>query len=189
MIRPVPGRGFTLVELVIVISVMGVLLAAGFLLFETAGRSAGRVSESATSILDARAAADALESSLLTAGYRTDPSGSESHPVTVALESGIVFTGRSRAGAGCTFEVRSRQDGGFVISQEGDEVYASPESLGVRFSYFDGNGGPLSPGDLATQAGCDMIRRIDFSICAPGAGAIPVISSGCTPPNLQFPGL
>lgn len=189
MSRPVSGGGFTLVELVIVIAVMGVLLAAVLLLFETAGRSADRVSESATSILDARAAADALERSLLTAGYRTDPSAPESHPVTAANENGIVFTGRSRAGAGCTFEVRSRQDGGFVISEQGGEVYTSPESLGVRFSYFDGNGGPLTPEDLATQAGCDMIRRIDFSISAPRAGVEPLISSGCTPPNLQFPGL
>ncbi len=92
-------------------------------------------------------------------------------------------------GPACTFEVRSRQDGGFVISEEGGEVYTSPESLGVRFSYSDGNGGPLSPGDLATQAGCDMIRRIDFVICTPRAGTEPVISSGCTPPNLQYSGL
>lgn len=185
---PAPGqphesrRGFTLAEIAIVIAVMGVLLGAVLLLFQAGSRSAETVQESASTSMDARTALDAVETSLQTAG--SGGGAPDGHPVSEASGSRIVFHGRSSRGDECEIGIVPRADGGFTISEGQAASFESASGLFLEFTYFDGTGGRLSDGDLASASGCDMIRRIDFRVVPAGGGE--ALSGSASPPNLSL---
>ncbi|MDM7993961.1 MAG: type II secretion system protein [Candidatus Fermentibacter sp.] len=179
---PVSARGFTLIEIAIVIAVMGVLLGAVLLLFQAGSRSADMAGESAEASMDARTALDALETCLQTAGSRDGAPAA--HPVTEASVGRIVFHGRSGRGDACEIVIEPRPGGGFTIREGQAASFESAAGLLLEFAYFDGTGGRLSEEDLSSASGCDMIRRIDFRIeTAGGAGAL---SGSASPPNLSL---
>lgn len=183
----VPHRaGFTLAELTIVIAVMGVLLAAVFLLFQAGGRSADRVTASAESSLDSRRAADALEAVLTTAGCRSIQPEPGWHPIILAHGTMMQFDGRSSSGQDCMITVRCLPQGGFEIMEGYSVSFESGPGVGLMLSYRDATGAVLAEDELGTPGGRDLIRRIDYVIVTGAGDTADSLSGSCTPPSLSL---
>lgn len=179
--------GFTLVELTIVIAVIGVLLAAVFLLFQAGGRAADRVTASVESAIDSRRAVDALEAVLTTAGCRRSMQpGPGWHPISVAQSTMMQFDGRSSSGLDRMITVRCLPQGGFEIMEGGSVSFESGPAVGLRLSYRDATGTVLGEDELRTPGGRDMIRRIDYVVVTGTGEKADSLTGSCTPPSLSL---
>ncbi len=183
----VPIRaGFTLAELTIVIAVMGVLLAAVFLLFQAGGRSADRVTASAESSIDSRRAVDALEAVLTTAGCRSIQPVPGWHPIIAAQSTMMQFDGRSSSGLDRMITIRCLPQGGFEIMDGYSAIFESGPGVGLRLSYRDATGTVLGEDELGTPGGRDLIRRIDYVVVTGTGVEADSLAGSCTPPSLSL---
>ncbi|MBN1434543.1 type II secretion system protein, partial [Candidatus Fermentibacterales bacterium] len=183
--------GFTLPELVIVIAVVGVLLAAIYLVFHS-GREAGRqISDSHDAEVAARLAVEELETYLKHAGYTGVAPAGEWHPLRSAGRDRIVFVANlenpGSFGPEDTLTVEWDSGGRLVVSNaSGETLYQGGACTEVSLSYLDGTGTELSGGELSTQEGLDRVRQIAYRVSTGDGGFVmPGLS---TPRNLAFAG-
>ena len=185
-------RGYSLVELAIVVAVMGVILAAVYLFFFQHSDVARTVTDSNQTALDSRLAMDEIEGFLRNAGLVTTSPPGEWHPVQAASPTGITYVADierpQMIGPEDTLTLaRDDHDRLVVTDAAGNRVYQGVISADMTLSYLDGDGDRLEPDELATQAGRDRIRQISASI---DMGEVGMASSSrtVTPPNLAYAG-
>ncbi len=184
-------RGFSIAEIAIVVAVVGVLLAAVFLLFGSGSDAARRVSESSGAETDARLGANDLESFLQTVGYTAVPPQGEWHPVALAEADMLVFVANQSSpslfGPEDTLCLDCTGPGFTVTDASGALRHTGGQGASIELAYYDGTGSQLGADLLSSQSGRDMIRRIDFRVTS-GSGEPFTVSGSCAPPNLAFSG-
>ena len=184
--------GFTLAELVIVIAVTGVLLAAIYLIFQSGRETGTQISDRHEAGVSARLAVEELEAYLSHAGYTgVAPAGSW-HPLRLAGRDRMVFVANledpGSFGPEDTLTLeRDGQDRLVVMNAAGETVFSGSVPATIEFSYLDGSGVALSDAELADQAGLDRVRQISYSVST-GAGRDFTMSNVSVPRNLAFSG-
>jgi len=187
------GRGFTLVELAIVVGVLGVVLAAVYLFFFTHGDAARLSSEENRSALESRIAMDEMEGFLRNMGLHDLRTTGEWHPVLEAAGDRLVYVADisepGSLGPEDTLTLaRDDQERLLVTDASGEVVYRGSVRAGMDLAYLDGQGDKLTPEELLSQAGRDRIRQVTFSVTPGGDGVILAGSRTVYPPNLAFSG-
>lgn len=183
--------GSTLVELAIVVAILGVVLAAVFLLFSGLDRAAGSAAGSSGSVTAARLAAGEIEGILQTVGYtRVAPRG-EWHPVVEASADRFVFVCNAgdpaSFGPEDTLSIECLPGGGFLISDRTGDSRTGGAGALLELSYLDGTGTPIPDAELQTQTGRDLVRAVSYTVSS-AAGDTFSLSGSCRPPNLVFSG-
>ncbi len=168
-------RGFTLVEGLIALAVLGVVLAALFFFIRGTQRAGDAVAREAA-ITDARLGAARLEDILANTGYMGDVFPGAWQPVLQADDDGLVIVANLTLteGFGPEDTLSIRNSGGFItVRNASGEDFTPPIEGSVTFGYFDAAG--LEVTDPA------LIRRIDFDL-ASGNGAR--VTGSVSPLNL-----
>jgi prepilin-type N-terminal cleavage/methylation domain-containing protein len=187
-------RGFTLTELMIVIAVLGIVLAAVYAFFLSGRDAAERVSEANAGRIELRRVADRIEQFLGNAGC-TDvaPSGGGWHPVVVAESASMTFVAnlhdRDRFEASDTITIGMAEDGGVRIADASGQVLLRSDAVDrLDLTYTDDYGRELDASDLDSRAGRDMIRSVEVLLGSSG-GTVEPVTIALTPPNLRLSGM
>jgi prepilin-type N-terminal cleavage/methylation domain-containing protein len=185
------SRGFTLVELAMVIALVGVVLAAVFLLFSSGDRAAGRAAGSSESVTATRLAAGEIESLLQTVGYSSVAPAGEWHPVVEASADRLVFVCNSGEPASFgpedTLCIECLTGGGFRVSDLTGDSRTGGAGATLELSYLDGGGVLIPATELETQPGRDLVRAVSYTVSSTEGDSFS-LSGSCTPPNLLYSG-
>jgi type II secretory pathway pseudopilin PulG len=190
--RPAVSRSgaFTLVELVVVIGIVGLVLAAVLLLFEASSRSARKVMERETAESDAERAAAEMETLISSAGLTTVAVYGEWHPILLALPDHLSFVSNAEhpdiLGSEDTITIECTEEGISARDGSGEVIFQSSPSVGTSFAYIDGSGCAIDPVDLDSPSGRDRIRRIEWTVDAAYRDGTVRLSRSCSPPNLML---
>jgi len=187
-------RGFTLTELMIVLAVLGIVLAAVYVFFLSGKEAAKRTREENTAQIELRRVADRIEQHLGNAGC-TDvaPPGGAWHPVVEAGADRMTFVAnlgdREVFEPTDTISIFTPEGGGVRIADASGRVLLRSEDVnGLDITYSDDRGEPIGVAELDTRAGRDRVRSVDIVIGASDGAAEPV-SITMTPPNLRLSGM
>lgn len=168
-------RGFTLVEGLVALAILGVLLAALFFFIRGTQRAGDTVAREAA-ITDARMCASRLEDLLANTGYMGDVFPGAWQPVLQAETDGLVMVANltltDSFGPEDTLAI-SNSDGHVTIRNASGEDFAPPFPGSVIFGYFDAAGMEVT--DPA------LVRRIDYTVVS-GQGAW--VTGSVAPMNL-----
>jgi prepilin-type N-terminal cleavage/methylation domain-containing protein len=151
-------RGFTLVEGLMALVLIGVVLAAVFYFVGSSQRASGSVARNASES-EVRLSADRLETLIANVGYMGDVFPGAWQPVIDSGENSFTFvanlTETDSFGPEDTVTVTS--SGGFItIADASGSDFMQPIPGGISFSYFDAAGAEVT--DPA------MVRRIEYTL-------------------------
>ncbi len=158
-------RGFTLVEVLVALTVIGIILAAVFFFVKGTTRGAESMEMAATAS-ETRLGAARLETLLANAGYMGEVFPGAWQPVITAEENRFTFvanlTDPQSFGPEDTVTVLS-ENGTVTITDASGAQFMAPVAGEAAFQYFD------AAGQTADEPG--MVRRIDFTLTAEGSSA------------------
>ena len=169
-------KGFTLVEIMMVVVLVGVIAAAAFVFLRGGTNAAESIASRSLESSNARLAASRMESLLSNAGYMGEVFPGEWEPVLVSEENRFSFVANltETQSYGPEDTITVAMDQGFVTITDASGADFSQSLPGqISFEYFDAMGQNVTSPDL--------VRRIEFTLVSPEGSSI---SGSVSPYNL-----
>jgi prepilin-type N-terminal cleavage/methylation domain-containing protein len=186
-----PGEGaFTLLEMVLAVSISGIVLTAVLLFLTSSSRTADRVMDMEAAEDGAVQAALRLDEYIATAGLCRMAVSVDASPMLEARQGRLVFTTDTEdpgsPGPEDTLTIESTLLGVIVTDGRSDTLFSSQPGVEASFSFLDWTGEPIDQADLGSRGGLDRIRTVRWTLTSTCGQGTFELSGSCTPPNLMI---